>query len=607
MRQVLLSALVIFWSSGAFAQQAKQPTGTMSMDFKTATTGQEKAKKKSKSAQYQIPRTQGRSSSSMLANADTLGTSTYDLQTNNSLCRRIFNIGNGKIIAGWTRSVTFDVAASDRGTGYNYFDGSNWGSTPVARIESQRVGWPNLGVTRSGREFSIAHTVSSGLNFVYRNTVGTGSWTDFVIQGDPVAIWPRYAIKGDTIIVITSRQTGNSFNGVDGGLAMFRSWDQGDNWTGPDSIPGTNAANFSRIGGDAYAIDMNDNIISIVVGIFQVSLFQSSDYGDTWTKTIILTASDPLFTGQVGETLDTMVTGDESYTVLVDNNDVTHVWYGRNVVWDNDPATMGWTYQPYNNGLMYWNDNMTSDPVWIQQTRIANDTLETIDDCAAAFPTANEDATQAYFGNVTSMPQAGMDASGNLYVSFSALRDGAMDGNGANYRSIYLIKSMDGGNTWIGPYNVGQSPNTESVYPHIARLVDTHVHMIFQQDDQVGTAVQDGLGPAHTFEHNQQVYVKVAVGDIVDPVDITCPTIAVPGDTVETFQFCLFDPAQSDQTVFADDIPEGDISSKVKYLPGNLDVSTLNVYTVQYYVLDGAGNSSDTVSRFVEVVQDNDP
>ena len=52
---------------------------------------------------------------------------------------------------------------------------------------------------------------------------------------------------------------GVQFNGVDAGIMMFRSLDGGATWSGPDTIEGINASNFTSIGGDSYVIDMNEN------------------------------------------------------------------------------------------------------------------------------------------------------------------------------------------------------------------------------------------------------------------------------------------------------------------------------------------------------------
>ncbi len=47
-------------------------------------------------------------------------------------------------------SAQFSTSYSDRGTGYNFYDGSSWDSYPNARLESSRGGWPSILATGSG-------------------------------------------------------------------------------------------------------------------------------------------------------------------------------------------------------------------------------------------------------------------------------------------------------------------------------------------------------------------------------------------------------------------------------------------------------------------------
>lgn len=602
MKKILLGCLGLMVGTVGFSQnKAINPNAIkahMTLEHKRAYTGFETM------PQNQVISNTGNASRSGRAvDADTAGVTTYDLQTNNALCRRIVNLGNGNIIATWTRSTSGNINANDRGTGYNYFTGGAFGPEPTDRIESERTGWPTVGVTRSGREYVITHTVSSGMMFAWRDNAGTGQWSDMIIPGDPVAVWPRAANSGDSIYVIVSRQTGDAFNGLDGGIAFFRSFDGGDNWIGPDSIPGLNASNFFRVGGDAYAIDAKDNIVAFVVGMFQPTLFKSTDYGDTWTMTRLITVSDPLYSGAVGELLDSVVSTDESYDILIDKNDMIHLWYGRNVVLDDDDATAGWTYYPFNVGVMYWNENMAGmDPVLIHQTRIANDTL-VFDDCDPSF-SVNQDAVQAYFGNMVSMPQAGMDDDGNIYLTFSAIRDGALDANGDMYRNSYIVASHDGGNTWVGPHNINQDDQEEAVYASIAKYVDNKCHILFQSDNIAGTAVQDQIGPAHPYLDNAIKYVAINKWDIVNPDDITCPTLSFSTDTGFVYFSCGLTTLTPDDAAIADDIPEGDISGSIQVIGTLSSTNVGHVQTVQYYVLDGAGNSSDTLDRVIKIVPD---
>ena len=63
-----------------------------------------------------------------------IGNTLYDLQSNRGPARRILNNGDGTISAAWTFSAN-QSGYPDRGTGYNYYNGSTWAATPTARIE----------------------------------------------------------------------------------------------------------------------------------------------------------------------------------------------------------------------------------------------------------------------------------------------------------------------------------------------------------------------------------------------------------------------------------------------------------------------------------------
>ncbi len=64
-----------------------------------------------------------------------IGYSYWDLQTNNSCQNRIYAYNDGDIGTTWNLGLT-PYYYSDRGTGYNYFDGESWLSFPTGRIES---------------------------------------------------------------------------------------------------------------------------------------------------------------------------------------------------------------------------------------------------------------------------------------------------------------------------------------------------------------------------------------------------------------------------------------------------------------------------------------
>ena len=57
-----------------------------------------------------------------------IGTTQYDLQTNQALgSSRLHLFDDGTLSAVWTMGFAGAEPWADRGTGYNYFDGTSWG------------------------------------------------------------------------------------------------------------------------------------------------------------------------------------------------------------------------------------------------------------------------------------------------------------------------------------------------------------------------------------------------------------------------------------------------------------------------------------------------
>jgi hypothetical protein len=87
-----------------------------------------------------------------------VGNTLYDLQSNGSVGDRIVVNADGSIATCWTIEPTDGSGSyANRGTGYNYFNGSTWGAAPTARIENARVGWGNVADTRTKGEIGRAH------------------------------------------------------------------------------------------------------------------------------------------------------------------------------------------------------------------------------------------------------------------------------------------------------------------------------------------------------------------------------------------------------------------------------------------------------------------
>ena len=142
-----------------------------------------------------------------------IGTTTYDLQSNASVDNRLIRHNDGTISATWTMSSQFSASYTDRGTGYNYHDGSSWAPDPSARLESSRGGWPSILTTGSGKEIAITHnTDNQYINNTTSSTIGSGTWIENQVSNGYM-IWNRSAaggLDGNTIhmIAVTAAASG---------------------------------------------------------------------------------------------------------------------------------------------------------------------------------------------------------------------------------------------------------------------------------------------------------------------------------------------------------------------------------------------------------------
>ena len=131
----------------------------------------------------------------------TVGSTTYDLQTNASMPQLVVGADGGVSVA-WMQSFQASPF-NDRGTGYNHDDGTGWQAPPEARVESSKTGWTSLDRMGDGRDIVAGHSspVTLGIH-VATSVPGSGVWEDQVIpngfafeNGAPVGhLWPRMSV-----------------------------------------------------------------------------------------------------------------------------------------------------------------------------------------------------------------------------------------------------------------------------------------------------------------------------------------------------------------------------------------------------------------------------
>ncbi|PIY30857.1 MAG: hypothetical protein COZ08_10535 [Bacteroidetes bacterium CG_4_10_14_3_um_filter_42_6] len=112
-----------------------------------------------------------------------IGETWYDLQSNSSMSQRFWVFDDGTMGATWTRGMNA-TAYADRGTGYNYYDGTSWSPWPTERVEDVRTGWPSYAPYGVNGEIICSHTFTdAGLVFSWRENKGEGDWNYFNFVG----------------------------------------------------------------------------------------------------------------------------------------------------------------------------------------------------------------------------------------------------------------------------------------------------------------------------------------------------------------------------------------------------------------------------------------
>lgn len=526
-----------------------------------------------------------------------IGQSTYDLQTNYGMCRRVAVSGN-TVYAAWTGSLSGDEAAADRGTFMNVSNdgGETWMPLAEANVrrESQRVGWPNIGVVESGanagRVFSITHSGASGLNFAYLDA-GSDTWQDFIIEGDVDAVWPRASVDGANIHVVTSRN-GTFACGADGGLAYFRSTDGGDTWEGPvcvvDAESGLGLSDIdddAALRADSYQIDSENGVVAFAYGNFGEDLvvFKSGDNGDTWRATVAQSVDvDP--DGDGATLLESAVSSGGGISVLLKDGEV-NLWYER--IFHADANN---TFIVNNIAIMHWKESYGTNG-----SRLIGPTvMQDFDGDMAATVNTTDEEIQLYGNTLMGQTSAGLDANGTVYVAYSVRQDGAFENPAREFREIFVVTSEDGGETWMGPFNISDDQTREDVFPSIQKDVGEDLHIIWQSDELTGTALQDGQAEYTT---NEIRYLKIPVSDVKGDVmrNNTEPVIYpyLLGFLPNPLEGCEPIIERFDTQVL--DFPDGDITDQVEIsYTFDIDVAGSEGYWI-LTVTDSDGNTIEDI------------
>ena len=382
MKKVLLLSLSLAVGFTAFAQQRVAKNDLI--QGKAKVQKELAGKEVSNTAAQFVPQTQ---QSVVVNRYDDLGSSYtmytyYDLQSNQYVANRMFQLPNGSVAITATMSHENNQTASDRGTGYNFFNGEEWvngdvyeGEGPEERVEPFKTGWPSIAQWKENGEILLAHG-NGHMQCFTRENAGEGEWQymgalpDYP-EGYPYAeygTWPRVVTCGDNhdvIVAVAALQHSISSDETEVRTVMYRSTDA-QNWTisyGPLEQYDYHIGSFSA---DDYALAANGhNVALLYSGCLTNStwMFKSTDDGLTWETYKVWEnpyegRSFEFENGQPWGMEDTLFMPMNG-AVVIDNKGVTHValnTFEMIHTLDNESGYYSyWSGRPVD-GILYWND-----------------------------------------------------------------------------------------------------------------------------------------------------------------------------------------------------------------------------------------------------------
>ena len=445
---------------------------------------------------------------------EVFGETRYDAQTNATIDNRLIVWPDGSMSAAWTKGQ-LETAYADRGTGYNYYNGTDWGPAPAGRIETIRTGWPTMDKWNGNGEMIISHTSVTAPNnklvMLTRPVKGTGTWTQGTIAnpaGATSMFWPRVMTSGPTnnyvhLLALTA-PTGNGgvkYMGMDGCLLYYRSLNGGTTWDKNAIIlPGMDSINHDAFSGDQYAwgTPHGDTIYFGVAGPWtDAFIMKSNDNGETWTKIPVLSNAHKKLPAGTTNVMP-FYSGDGSIAVEMDHAGVIHMAFGKG----GGYMSSGTKYIYVNiNGLIYWNSTMP-----MIQDSLVLDSLEAHGNLLAAVydgpnPGDTIVAAPSYRVGLSSWPQFTVDAYNNLYCLYGAATPGNPSPDPYNYRHMWTRAKFYGKNTWTDQLDLNDGILylfSEYAFPNMAKtILNNNLNVIYQTSPQPGSAVQVTTIPVH--------------------------------------------------------------------------------------------------------------
>jgi len=545
MKKLLLFTFIFLFGFGAYSQK-------QSLTIK-------EARKIMRTAIYQAPndivvnsnKAQSLNTDATLVDPEEyiIGNTYYDLQSNTLLQNRIYRWEDGSIGAVYTRGVESPPSFPDRGTGYNFFDGTTWVGAPQAPLESVRAGWPSYAPLGENGEIVVSHDFGALELFILtREEKGVGDFIETMFTGTPgpgQLAWGRVTTGGtDRNTIHLLANTYEEYLGQTTAIVYSRSLDAGQTWDIQNIVlDGTGEDYYSEINADEYiwADERNGTIAFLVADVWHdMFMMKSDDDGETWEKTIIWEHPYPFFDWNTTIT-DTFFCCDNSASIALDASGKAHVVFGISRVGHFEVGTT-YNYWPYCDGIGYWNEDMDefsndihalSPPEWgYPNTEMEEDynligwTQDVDGDDVITF--ADDIMSYRELG-VSTMPTISVDDAGYIFVLYASTTETYvyMD---YNYKHVWARAGYNG--EWADFHDMTSSIFhlvDECIYPQLASNTDDNIHYFYQFDQIPGLALDDD----HAFVDNTETYGKIEKSELIDYNPFDTQTI----DVAPGFQF----------------------------------------------------------------------
>ena len=460
-----------------------------------------------------------------------VGISYYDLWSNTTYANRLYRWPTGEMGAVWIYGEE-PTAFPDRGTGFNYYDGTQWGPQPTERLENTRCGWPNIAPWGDGI-VTCAHNGATGLEFMWAPDKSNQSWTQQNFLG-PAGIendltWPRVITSGSNneyVHLIVNSYV--AYEGQATAILYSRSSDGGATWDPENIIPdGTGDSYYFEIGADEYTWASYGDNVALLVGGAWVDLFmlKSEDNGDSWDKTVIWEHPYPFFDFET-TIADTFYCVDNSAFPTMDNAGKVHVVFGINRVAHWDVGTT-YSYYPYVDGIGYWNEDMPTfsnnhnalaPP---QYGYVDTEMVEDVNyigwmqdvDGSGTIDLSPDMMSYRSLGPST-MPTITVDDQGRRFVLFASTTETYVN-DVYNYKHIWA-RAYDNG-SW-GEF-MDLSDNIvhifdECIYPQLAPTSDDNIYYLYMADVTPGLALDED----HGYQENRFIIGTLPKTDLLTGV-----------------------------------------------------------------------------------------